>query len=276
MKTNLPIVLYNFFHNGDLFHSKAFVKEITENISVPVYYAHGWHSDKVVATNNSYLVNTWIGAYFKSNISELKGEPCTLKFNYDMYKYLYSQINEIYGSNLKLNSNILNYFPTVDPSKFNISKIEEYLSKDKNKKILFSNGPAMSNQTSYNNSNLQTSIENLALTYKNISFICTSKFNTSISNILFTSDIIQEKDCDLSEISYLSRFCDIIIGRSSGPYCFSCTKENMLDFNKTFICFGDRITDCFQYETDTNSKFVFEQFNSEESLIKVIKNVING
>jgi len=50
----------------------------------------------------------------------------------------------------------------------------------------------------------------------------------------------------------------------------------MLDFNKTFICFGDRITDCFQYETDTNSKFVFEQFNSEESLIKVIKNVING
>ena len=37
------------------------------------------------------------------------------------------------------------------------------------------------------------------------------------------------------EISYISTFCDVIIGRASGPHCFTHTKENLLNTKKTFI-----------------------------------------
>ena len=42
---------------------------------------------------------------------------------------------------------------------------------------------------------------------------------------------------DLNEISYLSLFCDTIIGRASGPYVFTQVKENLYNPNKTFLAF---------------------------------------
>ena len=297
MKTNIPLVFYNFYHNGDLFQSKPFVKEIVNNIPVPVYYAHGNHpkvlidlklnqirlqqgmpinSDKVIITENLCLVNTWIGAYFKSGVPGHREGSCTLGFTYGMYEYIYEQLNEIYGCNLKLNPNKIDYFSTIDFNKFDLSTVDKYLSNDKKRKVLVCNGPALSNQSLKYNGNMQNIIINLASSYKDITFICTeNSFNSSLQNIVFTDEITKRIDCDLNEISYISTFCDVIIGRFSGPYCFSCTKENILNFNKTFVCFGNKISDCFLHEANTNCRFIFEQFNSEESLIKTIKNILN-
>jgi hypothetical protein len=49
------------------------------------------------------------------------------------------------------------------------------------------------------------------------------------------SDIIQQEGCDLNEISYLSTFCNMIIGRGSGPQTFSITKRNLNDPDKIFV-----------------------------------------
>ena len=297
MNTNIPILFYNFYHNGDLFHSKAFVKEIINNIPVPAYYAHCNHpkvlidlnlnqielqqgmpidSDKVIAAENLCLVNTWIGAYFKSGVPGHKEGSCTLGFTYGMYEYIYDQLNQIYGCNLKLNPNKAEYFSTIDFDKFDLSKVDGYLNNDQKRKILISNGPGMSGQSSSYNNNMQNVVENLAISYDDMTFICTSKFNTNKSIILFTNDITQQSECDLNEISYLSKFCDIIIGRSSGPFCFSSIKENIEDSSKTFICVGTKISDCYQFNEKTNSKFIFEQFSSEENFLNTIKTEIDG
>ena len=45
---------------------------------------------------------------------------------------------------------------------------------------------------------------------------------------------------DLNEISYLSTFCDVIIGKESGPFAFCTIKDNLMNENKTFINFCDR------------------------------------
>ena len=75
-------------------------------------------------------------------------------------------------------------------------------------------------------------IEKLSDNYPHIDFILTEKSNIVKNNVLHTSDIIMTSGCDLNEISYLSTKCDIIVGRASGPYCFTHVKENMLNTNK--------------------------------------------
>lgn len=287
-----PIIFYNHFHNGDLFNSKAFVSEIMENVPVQFFYAHN-KSEKIlqdlnlvqiklqqifpltpndqkcriISAENAVLINTWIGCYFEPD-----GE-CTLRFSYGMYEKIYNDVNQLYGTNLKLKETI-EYFPSVEYTKFDLQKTNEFLNTASKRKILYSNGPALSGQCIYNG-NMKEIIELIADEYADICFIATHKFNTNRKNIFFTQDIIGSNECDLNEISYLSTHCELIVGRSSGPFSFSCTKQNMMDEDKTFLCFGDKITDCFQYGTDTKAKFVFEKFSNMENLYSSIKKEIN-
>lgn len=225
------------------------------------------HKYKIIAAENAVLINTWIGCYFESY-----GE-CTLRFSYSMYEKIYKEINQLYGTNLKLKEPI-EYFPSVDYTKFDLQKTNEFLKSAQERKVLFANGPALSGQCIYNG-DMKDIIERIADEHSDVCFIATHKFDTSKSNIFFTQDIIGSNDCDLNEISYISTECELIVGRSSGPFSFSCTKQNMMNEDKTFLCFGDKITDCFQYGTDTKAKFVFEGFSNMENLYNSIKKEIN-
>lgn len=299
MTKDLPILFYNYFHNGDIFNSKPFVKEIIENIDVSVFYAHNanqkileelklkqftlqqifsnsqeFYNEKIVKGQEFILINTWIGAYFTKDKS-----ACTLKFSYDMYNNIYNSINELYGTNLTLKENILEYFPTIDFNKLNLDRIVQYVNNESRKKVLICNGPGLSNQCNKYNQNMENIIADLATSFKDTVFICTDSSiicTKTFDNVITTDEIIREPNFDLNEISYLSTFCDIIVGRSSGPFSFSITKDNMLNADKKFICFGDKITDCFQHEINTNAKFIFEQFSNENNLLNTIKKEING
>jgi hypothetical protein len=82
-------------------------------------------------------------------------------------------------------------------------------------------------------------IQDLAKQFPNVTFICTNKFALEATNIAFTEDIIKNTEgIDLQEISYLSRHCDIIVGKNSGPYVFCETYENYMDNSKAFISFN--------------------------------------
>ena len=191
-----------------------------------------------------------------------------------MYEKVYAAINDIYKTNLKLDEDQKKYFPFTDYSKFDLSRVNKFLSDNNSKKILFCNGPALSDQCLYNG-DMSSIIVDLAKEYTNLSFIATHKFGCSESNVFFTDDIIAANDCDLNEIAYISEHCDLIVGRSSGPLSFSCDRNNINDSKKTFLCFGDKITDCFMHGTDTSSKFVFEKFSNLENLTASIKKEIN-
>jgi hypothetical protein len=117
-------------------------------------------------------------------------------------------------------------------------------------------------------------IISLATKYPTHTFICTHRINTSCNNIKFTEDIIKVEGCDLNEIGYLSTFCDIIIGRNSGPFCFSTNTENINNSNTIFYAFGEDITTCFLYEIDLNCTFVFEYFNNLQSIESSIEKLI--
>lgn len=293
------ICFFNCYHNGDVFNSKAFVTEIMRNIDTKYYYAHNNNpkiiadlpieqinlsqienfnncSDKFIITDDVVYVNTWIGPYFEPN-----GE-CTLRFSYYMYGKIYEELNRIFGSSLSLGKAI-NYFPKVDYSFFpDVSKVDAFLAENNSykKKILISNGPGHSNQVARYNEDMSDIIDKLAEYYSyshsNYLFIATHKYDTKMNNVRFTDDIIQAQNGDLNEISYLSKFCDFVIGRSSGPYSFSCTYDNMNDETKTFFCFGDRRNDCFQVGIEeTKNKFIFHTFQTKEILYENLEKCLS-
>ena len=71
-------------------------------------------------------------------------------------------------------------------------------------------------------------------------YIFTDHEDIDGSNVKFTNNIFKDKTVDLFEISYLSKFCDIIIGRNSGPYTYSETYDNYMDNTKTFLSFNTK------------------------------------
>ena len=143
------------------------------------------------------------------------------------------------------------YLPEIDFTKFDVSSIDAYLKASTNKKILICNGPPKSGQSFADN--MQDFINLAAEDYPNIDFICTTKFDTKLDNVLFTDNIIVDNEvgdnrapwedrevnnCDLQEISYLSEHCDAIVGKNSGPFVFCETYNNYMNPDKKFLSYN--------------------------------------
>jgi len=118
-------------------------------------------------------------------------------------------------------------------------------------------------------------IDEVSDIHSDICFITTHNTELQKENVKYTADIIRNEDQDLYEISYLSKFCDFMIGRYSGPFIFTnAIVENMSDESKKFLCFGEKAIDCHPYEMTFDSEFVFEEFSSLDSLKKTILDMI--
>jgi hypothetical protein len=70
------------------------------------------------------------------------------------------------------------------------------------------------------------------------------------------------------------------VGRSSGAYCYTQTKENYLDSNKLFLCYDNTITNAFWVLPDDNfinakrQGYTFQGINHvTETMLKHIKEV---
>lgn len=285
------ICFFNHFHNGDIFHSKEFVRDILNQTRLRGFYAHACPSNIILdvdvecvssvpidhkkwygVMNDTFFLNTWIGAHFDNGLKYTN--ECSFRFNYSMYEKIYDDLNKNLGINLVLKSQI-DYFPTIDFTKYRTESIDDFLSKipDK-KKILITNGLCNSNQCDYYVDMTPTTIK-LIETYKDIIFFVSTKINHQANNLYFTDDITAPRlGCDLNEIGYLSTFCDMIIGRNSGPYCFATTKQNILNPNKTFFSFGTRDSDSFYHKINLPSKHIFHNFRNQNDLDNHIVSVI--
>lgn len=291
------IIFFNHAHRGDVFISRAFLTHIMENIYIEFSYAHYWGeyllrdmnigyididkesilSDKRQVGNfisdNVLYINTWIGNYFDH--SKPRYGECNLKSTYDlMYSEIFKCIRDTFNIDVQL-KNIMEYFPTINYSYFKINQIDEFVEDDHNKKVLLCNGPVLSGQCEYNG-DMGDIIKSLSEKYLDTTFITTHRISCDNQNVKYTGDIIQSDESDLNEIAYLSKFCDVIIGRSSGPFTFANTKDNIFDTTKSFLCFGKKETDCLPYELDIECEFIFELFSNLSNLENTITDLIQN
>jgi hypothetical protein len=284
------ICFFNHHHNGDLISSKSFIVEIMSNINTKYYYRHYMNekvlsdlnleyvgypthfmSDKIIEDENIVYVNTWIGSYFEHD--EFRDDLSLLGI-YNMFGKVYNSLNQIFNTSLKL-SDPINYFPKVDYSKFDLFNIHSYLQQDPKIKILFCNGKTLSGQCTYTG-DMKEIIEKEAQKHPDKTFITTKNIDSNIDNIKFTGDIIDSiNKCDLNEISYLSTFCNLIIGRNSGPHCFTIVDDNLKNKEKTFYSFSSYDKKiCLPRDLDVKCNFIFDQYTNYQSLEKTISELI--
>ena len=292
------IVFFNYAHKGDIFLSRAFVQDIMKSFEAEFYYSHYWgeylskdlgleyipidqipkvqhnneHAHNFVIDDTIYI-NTWIGKY--ASVVTPGYCECTLK---TLYSLVYPEIFNFLSQQLNLNLQLkpIEYYLgcKVDYSYYNIAPIDRFLEEEKRKKVLFCNGPSLTGQCNYNG-DLSEIIDEVSDIHSDICFITTHNIELQKENVRYTGDIIGNEGQDLYEISYLSKFCDFMIGRYSGPFIFTnATVENMFDETKKFLCFGETAIDCHPYQMTFDSEFVFEEFSSLDNLKKTILDMI--
>lgn len=249
MKNN--ITLYNHFHNGDIFYSRILVNILKGHFNITYY--HNLQSplfedlpevNEIVGVPSNYnihntnlennIVNTWIGQKQMTYVTHQPIPGCSFTNHLKLVK----DICNFY--NIELDSDFNNYLPSVineNLKSYNniVEKIKELKLKYK-LIILVCDGNVNSGQS--HNFSFIPIVEHLSENNPNCLFLSTNQLYHNKSNIISTYPQITESLPDLLQTSLISTYCDIIVGRASGPFCFTHTKENFNDNKKTFISFS--------------------------------------
>ena len=277
MKEIKNIVFYNHFHKGDIFLSRSFIKDMINKLNLNFYYLHyngkdffndfkincdlnlnelknidNWNCNFIV--DETMYLNTW---YNSCGGKYMTG--CNLQTFYNLFKNYYNLFQ------IEIDS-MENYIPSVDYSYFDI-KVNYNLPK--NKIILICNNIPLSGQS--NTRNIDFIINELSNRFTNIIFLVTNQTNVSNNNIIETKNIL--KFNNLFEISHLSKFCDIIIGRSSGPYSFSLIRENIFNDKIKYIsiCSDEGLVDFGLKHYANKNKFNYINSNlNDEEILKLL------
>lgn len=277
------ITLYNHFHNGDVFFSRVMINILSKKYNIRYYHNQRMpllndieNLEEISGIPNSYypanetfisqnIINTWIG---QNNMMYLNSVNVNSGCTFENYFTLCKMISDSYNIEL---SDVEEYLPQVDYDKLpNITNVVDTIKELKllyNKIVLISNGNVKSNQSE--NFDFTPIINQLSNDYSDILFLTTQSIGAANKNVL-SIDTITKIVPDLLLISYISTECDIIVGRASGPFCFSQTKENLLNPNKTFISFNHRYSEGKYYQNQ-KSKFVWSNDYSYDNVLEIIK-----
>lgn len=303
------ITFYNQYHNGDLFTSKQYIRELMtlcpevsfdywhynsaktlQDLSIPVTDIPDQVQEyqKFHVTDDHLFVNTWVGAYQANRAGPptFFTDGINLLMLHKIWNYIYQQISNWLGREIQVNPDPAHYIPVINYSSFDVSNIDQFWQNNPKPGILFSNGAAMSGQSFQER--LGEMVTQLADELPAYNFICTARFPSNRSNIIFTEDIISPTDpqpgrgywndglpsCDLNEISYLSRKCSVIVGKNSGPFIYCLTQENLADTSKTFISFNIQPTDNLTYGINTRCRYIQHRNFFLPEMFQLVRTII--
>lgn len=255
------IVFFNHFHNGDIHVSREFIRRLSEVFrnkfpNVNISYSHKNNGNCIIDIPelgyNNFLLN-WDpheGVFINGDTLFINTWYAQCKFRY-MNTYgisfdcLYVIFDELCKKHFNfalsdLEPNPEKWFPKIDFSKYEITNAKNKLDNISSRKIFVANNKALSGQA--HNFPLLPIINNLANKYPDLTFILTNnEGKLKYQNTIYSSDIIMKNGFDLNENGFVSTYCDVIIGRASGPYTFAFVQENLFEKPKTHICLSNLI-----------------------------------
>ena len=244
-------ILYNHYGAGDVFESREFAREYIKVFNTEDnYYAHG---------KSPYILNDMKDLKFTDVTPRMHHRSAWMLSDNTMYvnmwigrdgQYVLPQIGVVVEEHFRMHNDILKdlgvgplskgphaYIPNIDYSAYETDNIDKFLLEVEGKRlILISNGPVQSNQAK--NFDFTPTIKLLCKTFPEYVFILTQNADLRAENLFYTGEIINiTTGVDLNEISYLSTFCDVCIGRNSGPHVFAQVLDNWMDKNKISLSF---------------------------------------
>jgi len=245
------LVFYNHFGAGDLFESREFVKEVMRTVPAKEYYYSHQKNTRMfedipelkyipldnrmnvtrscVTMSNDLFFNTWIG---RDSNYVLPKIGCVVEKNFQMFN---DTLRELSLPQLK--GSAYDYIPNPDPLAFNIKPIDEFVTRTQGaKRVLICNGMVYSLQAE--NFPFTGIIRAVAEKHPDIIFVITEDISDKPNNVYEVDSIVKSVDgFNLNEISYLAQFCDVIVGRKSGPAVFAHPLNVWKDGNKKSLSF---------------------------------------
>jgi hypothetical protein len=277
------IELYNHHHNGDIFYTRVLVNSLLNdynvifyhNLNVPLFsdlnevteiYGIPNHMSKEKTDINNKIINTWIGQQkLKYLLSPTPG--CNFTNYFELVKDILTHLN------LPVKEK-WDHLPTINF--INIPNYEDVLNqililkKSYKKILLICNGNVHSGQSS--NFDMSNSILRLSDDNQDCLFLITHNINHNKPNVIYINNITKILP-DLLQIGFISTYCDIIVGRASGPHCFTHIKENLMDKNKTFISFTNNHTEG-KWFLESKSKQIWSDVYTDDNIYNLINNQI--
>lgn len=245
------IIFFCHYGAGDIFESREFAREYVRILgTTDNYYAHG---------KSPYILNDMKDFKFTEVTPEMHHRVPWKVVGDTIYinmwigrdsKYVLPQIGVVVEKLFEMHNDMLRsmgvrqlsrspyaYIPIIDYSQYVTTGVDSFIKNAKwEKLILISNGPVQSCQAE--NFDFTPVIELLCKTFPKYQFVVTQRTNLVAENLAYTDDIIGiSTGTDLNEISYLSTFCDVCIGRNSGPHVFAQVLDNWSDKNKVSLSF---------------------------------------
>ena len=293
----MNIVFYNHFHNGDCFVSKMYVQDLIFQIrqhrpDIEFYYAHNNHPGIIADVAAEYvpahaydydrylrmgtraddiLINPWVGAWQGEIFNH--GEHINYLRLHAIWRRYYTALGRLLNIELAFSDDAKFYVPYIDADYYRQDLIRNYMQGyAKKRKVLICNGPAKSGQSQMGD--FVAEIDALSQEYPAVQFIATQRTGIRRLNVSHTADIFA-LDSDINEIALLSRHCDLIVGKNSGPYSFAHHRANMLDANKTFACFSTRDTDMLNAQQDWPAEFHHSAVTDTAGVISTLRQLID-
>lgn len=287
------LVFFNHYENGDTFINREYVKEIIKHYpDAAMFYAHkkhpslfmdlpvtqqplqslpaGIHQNAVIVystDDNTLYINCWIGCHLTTGILP-HGRHANFLLLHKAWKLVFDTLKIPLEDWEK-------YHPSVDYSVFDLSEADAYLNRISDYPlVLICNGKPMSGQSDMGE--MASIIENLTNTFPEHQFLATYKVNVSKPNLTYTDDIFGSHEGNLHHIGYISKHAKVIVGKNSGPFTFSHSKENMNDPRKTFICFSKHAIDSLMGEGEYLCNSVFSSTVDESVAALLIKEYIQN
>ena len=248
------IVFYNSANRGDLNVSRTLVRFVTNNVPAKEYlYFCKSYEEKLLRDIKKLKMMKWAKSYMghplapygrwqvKNNILYVNTWYCAAdSMFHNEHSTSMKTLCYIFRSGLNAHSNVqikerlLNYIPDIGFRAFEINKAKAFLEKDKRKKVFICNCQTLSGQSE--NFDFTPIIKKLAKNNKDILFIITNGRIDRFENIVHVNDIVG-KQKNLNECAFVSTYCDIVVGRGSGPFTFAINKTNILKRSNKFIYF---------------------------------------
>lgn len=256
----MKLTFYNHYGNGDLFESREFVLDWMRLAGVTTAdYAHrnlpGFFADlpqlrsvpvapemdmhrgiEWRAGGEELWVNTWIGRDSQYVVNP--GIGCVVEQIFRMHNDLLRE-----AGFAPLSRSLKEYIPSIDYARIKVGYLPMFIDKQRGKRlVLMCNGPTGSGQAS--NFAFGPMLDRMPYR-EDVAYIFTQYDNgiahevRSRGDVFFTDDLTGREPTgwDLNEISYLSRSCDVIVGRCSGAQMHTQVLPNWMDSRKTLLCF---------------------------------------
>ena len=291
----MKICFYNEGHIGDLLLNLPFIKLLIDKYPENEYYQYRYgagttfHDSLIKGVGGlSYTekmdgdinIPTWMCN--KEYAEWVAADDYPLVDHFSVQEFYWEKIYKKHKFDVDIPADLgINYNFLLDSQ--SIISIGEYAVTEK-KKVLIFNQKARSGQA--DNQDYKSYLVRIANIFDQCDFLYTNEEDIDSklildNNLIHTPTIFGNHDCDIIHNSYLSLYCDIIIGRANGPFMYAAMHNNNI-LNKDKVIIGqhngnDRKDDLEIYfnrsiykASNIHTKLTKDTFDTLENLLHEI------